>query len=403
MKDDPFESECADEGAEHALNLNRQVFIIWRAKWSWPGAKHEVVASKEARTLQIMKHTKVAVAIPYAVEFVRRGCRNIEGLVVWDEGAVAICEADLSDASVAFNIRASGKFGRSYDILSFGGKLWWPLYQKDQPVSVDAFIRAVGDPDGCFMAAMNLSPATLHSSRDHTTARFEADLSIRRVHASSLSVRWTSAQRAASRLLFCGGFVYQEGGNPAYFAVESDDVPQPRLTLRIGGLRTGGNHPGDRWHLGLSARKRTHAALRSLVFHVDDIDSTCLALKAEGYHPVIEETAIATGGPFTGIGPVEFCAEAVARAILMPSAQTSENYRATLETLASMANVGHPMPISISRAIISEGLLNAPTLPEKAFGIGEKWALKALEQIDQQYPPTLTFEEDQAIFRIGID
>jgi hypothetical protein len=59
------------------------------------------------------------------------------------------------------------------------------------------------------------------------------------------------AHRSASRLLFCNGFVYQEGGEPAYFGTPFDKGNVTTLSLRIGGLRIGGNQPGDRWHLGL--------------------------------------------------------------------------------------------------------------------------------------------------------
>ncbi|MEH2480993.1 hypothetical protein V1282_004350 [Nitrobacteraceae bacterium AZCC 2146] len=64
----------------------------------------------------------VTVAIPYEVEFIQRGCQITEGLVVWDEGPVAIVEADLSETDVAFSIGPIGASGQTYDILSFDGK-----------------------------------------------------------------------------------------------------------------------------------------------------------------------------------------------------------------------------------------------------------------------------------------
>jgi hypothetical protein len=105
------------------------------------------------------------IIIPYTVEFIRRRCRTVESLVVWDELPVAICEVSDRETSIAYNIGPYGSSSPAYDIRSFRGKTWWPSFDRSQALSVDAFITSIDDPNGCFLTTLNLSPSTLHSYR----------------------------------------------------------------------------------------------------------------------------------------------------------------------------------------------------------------------------------------------
>jgi hypothetical protein len=342
-----------------------------------------------------MKQTIVPAAIPYTVEFVRRGCRTVESLVVWDEQSVAICEVSDRDTSIAYSIGPHGSSGAAYDIRSFRGKTWWPLFDGSEALSVDAFIASIDDPSGCFLATSNFSPSTLHSPRDITSERFEADITIRRELASSRDQRRSLAHRSASRLLFCNGFVYQEGGEPAYFGTQFDKANATNLSFRIGGLRIGGNQPGDRWHLGLSASQRRRAAHRSLVFHIDEIDGACLALKMEGFCPVIEQVATITGSAAPAIDAAEFCADAVARAMLRPSARIPE----TMMAFSALANSDGLISRELSREIITEGLVAIGSADlRRSLGIEPEWARKAVDRLDRRFPaPTLSPEDDEML------
>lgn len=63
-----------------------------------------------------MKQTIVPVTIPYTVEFIRRRCRTVESLVVWDQRSVAISEVNDHEASIAYCIGSRGSSGPAYDI-----------------------------------------------------------------------------------------------------------------------------------------------------------------------------------------------------------------------------------------------------------------------------------------------
>jgi hypothetical protein len=350
-----------------------------------------------------MKQTIVPVTIPYTVEFIRRRCRTVQSLVVWDEQSVAICEVSDRETSIAYSIGLHGSSGPAYDIRSFRGKTWWPLFDRSQALSVGAFIASIDDPSGCFLATSNFSPSTLHSPRDITSERFEADITIGRELASSRDQRRALAHRLASRLLFCNGFVYQEGGEPAYFGTQFDNANGTKLSLRIGGLGVGCNQPGDRWHLGLSASQRRRAAHRSFVFHIDEIDAACLALKMDGFRPVIEQEATITGSAAPGIDAAVYCADAVARAMLRPSARMPEDYQTAMMTFSAHANSGGLISRELSREIITEGLVVInPADLKKNFAIEREWARKAVDRLDRRFPaPALSPEEDEMLAQLA--
>jgi len=78
--------------------------------------------------------------------------------------------------------------------------------------------------------------------------------------------------------------------------VIAETIGAPHNTLHRrppGGLQPS----GDRWHLGLSANnQRRRAVYRSFVFHVDEVDEACSALKSEGLRPGFEESATIVDG-----------------------------------------------------------------------------------------------------------
>jgi len=378
------------------INADAQIVVVLLRGSS---RLHATIRALRHRLVGRMKQIVVPASIPYTVEFIRRRCRTVETLVVWDEQSVAICEVSDRETSIAYSIGQYRSSGPAYDIRSFRGKTWWPLFTRSQALSVDAFIASIDDPNGCFLATLNFSPSTLHSSRDITSERFEADISIGRELASSRDQRRTLAHRSASRLLFCDGFVYQEGGEPAYFGTPSDEGNVTTLSLRIGGLRIGGNQPGDRWHLGLSASQRRRAAHQSLVFHIDDIEEASMALKMEGFRPVIEREATITGSAAPGVDAAHFCADAVARAMLRPSARMPESYHATMKAFSALANSDGLISKELSREIITEGAVAiAPDDLRKSFGIEPEWARKAIDRLDRRFPaPALSPEEDEML------
>jgi hypothetical protein len=195
--------------------------------------------------------------------------------------------------------------------------------------------------------------------------------------------------------LFCNGFVYQEGGEPAYFGTQFDKANPTHLSLRIGGLGIGSNQPGDRWHLGLSASQRRRAAHRSFVFHIDEMDAACLTLKMEGFCPVMQQQATMTGGAASGIDAAEFCADAVARATLRSSARIPE----TMMAFLALANSDGLISRELSREIITEGLFAIDSADlSTSLEIEPVWASKAVDRLDRRFPrPPLSPEDDEML------
>lgn len=349
-----------------------------------------------------MKQIRVLVTFPYDVTFIKWGHQLKEGQVVWDQGDVLICEVDERETSIAYSIGPRGLTGPVYDVRSFDGRTWWPLYQRSQALQVADFVANIGDPDGCFLAAFGLSWSTLHSSRDFTKASFDANHAVRQVLVSSRDHRRTLAHRSAYRLLFCNGFVYQEGGEPAYFGTRSARADATTLSLRIGGLGIGSNQPGDRWHLGLPEDRRRRAAHRSLVFHIEDIGEACRALEAEGHRPIVEEQATVVRRLTPAANLTEFCADALARTLLNPPKAMSEEYRTKMSKFSALVDLGSLIPGELSREIVEESLGETAVADAAAStGIEQEWAYKVMSELNRLFPPMLTIEDEIAISELG--
>jgi hypothetical protein len=337
-----------------------------------------------------VQEIEVQVAIPNTEEFIRWYHRIGESRIVWDEVKLSIRSVRADETSVAYRVELRRPSSPPYDIRSFHGKIWWPLFVGPQALSVERFMATVGDPDGCFLATMNLSPATLNAPREFTRTRFDEDYTIREITASTRDRRLTLAHRSAFRLLFCNGSVYQEGGAPAYFGTSSDKPDVATLPLRIGSLRIGIDQPVGRWYLVLSAAQRRRAALRSLVFHIDEIDEACIALKREGLVPVLEETAAVIGGATRELNAAKVCADALARAILTPRTRMPDRYHKAMKEFTKLAAADGTIPAEYSRKIINEGLEGmSPEAIRKCFGVELEWACKTADRLDRllPYPP----------------
>jgi hypothetical protein len=79
-----------------------------------------------------MKQIVVSATIPYTVEFKRRGFRTVEDLIVWDEAVVAISDVNDREAPVAYRIDPCTPSGAAYEIRSFRGGIWWPVFDESR-------------------------------------------------------------------------------------------------------------------------------------------------------------------------------------------------------------------------------------------------------------------------------
>jgi hypothetical protein len=96
------------------------------------------------------------------------------------------------------------------------------VFDGREPLSVQAFKDSAPDSNGYFLATMNLSPATLYSSRHVDTESFDSDILVKRIISTSRKEPWNLANISALKTLFCDGTVYRKGGRPAYFGTGDD-------------------------------------------------------------------------------------------------------------------------------------------------------------------------------------
>jgi hypothetical protein len=143
---------------------------------------------------------------------------------------------------------------------------------------------------------------------------------------------------------------------------------------------------------------------RFFVYPLGGIEATCLALQAEGFHPVIDEKISTSVGQPTAEQLTKFCADALARALLNPSTAMSQGRSEKLEKYAAIAHVDGLMPIETSRAIIENGLgAFVPGNTDDVPGVEQEWAYEAMTQLDRHFPQALTLEDDRALSFYGKD
>lgn len=320
-------------------------------------------------------------------------------LIVWDEGPIAIRDVTRDEAPSACRVQPTASGSAAYDIRTFDGTFWWPVFDGWEPLSVHAFKDSAPDSNGYFLATMNLSPATLYSSRDVDTESFYSDISVKRIISTSKKERRNLASISALKTLFCDGMVYRKGGRPAYFGTVDDKTRPPTVTFEVGDLRLRGNSAGDRWHSRLKANTRQRAAQRSLVFDVMDVENASHTLDLHGFQTVIKSTITSSVDSVRTPDVSQYCADAIAKKILGTGATLSFLSHASLSFAADQL-----ISWDLCREIIAETLaVCSPEEIRDRFSVEPEWLSKAIERLDSRIPsPPLSPEDETAICLLAL-
>lgn len=346
-----------------------------------------------------VSYPEVQVVVPYTETFVPFRSSLERSLIAWDRGKILIADVPVDLSPIAFSVR-SKRQEITYDVRCYEGRLWWPLFHLYQQLSVENFKRSVDDPNGLFLGNLNLSPATVNSSRSSWKDALDADLAMQlspRRH-SGTETSWELASELASRLIFCGGFVYQMGGDAAYFGVRSiDETGSESLSLSVGTLQVGSKRIGDRWHLGAPAARRRSAARKALVFDLEDVESAYslaarenLALSFEDFADFDRPISRSTHG-------AQFCADAIARAVACPAVSASSHVRASVAAWRSLPSADYLIPVSTAQGVIGAGF-GTSSNPLLDFGVGAEAVSATVMQLDRVSGPSLCPVDEEALF-----
>jgi hypothetical protein len=217
-----------------------------------------------------MKETPLKLRIPYAQSFIPPRGRKMRTAWFLDEDAVMIRAIEPDEAPVAYRVGSKPLpldpgARREYAIRSFEGKLWWPLSWHEGPAMNSgqfAVIAAQGIP----IAVLAIDPSIAVPLRCWPLGLFGKD-PVREEGDSDKGERWAWAQRNATRVVFCGGEVLVEAGEPVFYALPY----QGGVDIEIG--PSAWDRRNERHAMpGPDREQRRDCARRGLAFGIDELE-----------------------------------------------------------------------------------------------------------------------------------
>lgn len=334
------------------------------------------------------------VSFPCHLQVIPRRYQKPQGRIVWEQGSVGIDDVEASQAPPAFRVSVPSA-GPRYVIRRYRGKLWWPLFERAEPLSKERFIASAEDPAGCFLASLNMSPASLDFPQDGHG--FEIDCFVGRIVEDSREDRWKLVRRAASLFLCCDGQMYAEGGFPGYFASRGNPYDGTQLNLAVGQLRPGRNFPSDVWHPALSASQKERAVAENEAFLARPIASDLERLKERHIvgasdHIEVCENAVSLDDF------IRYKADTLARVILRKASNASV-VGELIRQFSGLARQPSLISLSYAREILWIAL-HAVSADDVAFlpGVQSDSVMRMIRQIDEHFPaPPLNPDDEAAL------
>jgi hypothetical protein len=208
----------------------------------------------------------------YRQHYILRRCSRPQWVDLNGECDVTIIEVEPATAPVAYNLSTIGpdQPRGAQEIRAFAGSLWWPLLGENGPLQASDFRTMV--KDNWTVASAILDPRhRTYRSHGITFDEFFKSIVVRdKCFHSTWEQQYASAQRDASRVIFCQDRVLVEAGEPVWYVVpggsscDRDLVVGPTSLDRCetAGYRTA----GPRRHVRLAS------ALRGLAFGLAEIE-----------------------------------------------------------------------------------------------------------------------------------
>lgn len=198
---------------------------------------------------------------------------------------LAIQEIDPKLTTVAYRVKSAagpssrrGECIEHYEIRSFDGLLWWPLVGREGQVSASAFLEMVAG--GHQSANLTFDPkATLPFIDAPSENEYFERHRARELISSDRAQHWARVLRGATKVIFCGGVVLVEGGEPVWFGEASPLID--RLDFRIGCSsldRVGSIKHGVP---GLSRGPRLTCASDGLAFGLAELETEMVRLRRQ--------------------------------------------------------------------------------------------------------------------------
>ncbi|MFQ3451808.1 hypothetical protein PMN64_00570 [Bradyrhizobium sp. UFLA01-814] len=274
----------------------------------------------------------------YRRHYVRKRCRLEEWIDLNDTCDVAISEVDAKDAPIAYEVaQFNGEERQPHEIRSYAGSMWWPLHGADGPLKSAEFRSMVENDWETASAILDPLHRTYRLCNPLKAENF-GRIEVREdKDRSTFDLQLAGAHRDASRLLFCGGDVLVEGGDPVwYFIPAAQDRKGVDLVLGPTTLNrreaAGYSMPGPERHVRLSSGWHGH------VFGLTEIEAAKEGWATEQAINVRSEIAARHYRPTTSAA--DLCARAVAEHLW----DIAWMYSGLRQAVPAVANANHLFP-----------------------------------------------------------
>ncbi|MGO4510171.1 hypothetical protein AB4Z51_24455 [Bradyrhizobium sp. 2TAF36] len=227
----------------------------------------------------------------YRVTYVVRRGRRSRPAYLTGVQPVEIVEVDPAEAPLAYGITTSPYNGQHHEVRAFGGSLWWQMFDRSgNPLEVSAFIQQAGADWWKVSRVLDPLRRTYYVDQARTLKEFLEGRVLskdeKKFDDSNREVQAKQAERDASNVIFCGGRVLFNGGDPVWYA-NRDDVSR-RVDLEIGHSdldRLYYDHKLGRGFMttGPDRKERITCASTSFAFGLDEKDLALAVIDDLGY------------------------------------------------------------------------------------------------------------------------
>lgn len=345
-----------------------------------------------------MKQHLLNTRFTYRADYVLRKARKSRCVFLTDEIPVVIREVDAVDAPVAYRINSHPHgFGTEVQVRSFDGSLWWPLADGRGPFKSSdllALVKRYWDGASAAFDPMRRTYNLPGPSADE----FFASLPIRQdKFVSTRKEQSESAERDASRIIFCEGYVLVDAGEPVWYAVHH--APTRMFDLFIGHSNLDRANTDGYSTPGPDRGSRMTCARLGRAFGLDEFDVCVRSLGGEGN--IRRHNEIVSMSERVSASAADVCVRALAQYLW----EIAWRYPDLRKAMPSVANASHPKPppeMLPHRQMLQELVgFEDPRLTRGLSALISD-AQRILERIAMSEAPPLTDEEQDAVALLAV-
>lgn len=233
-----------------------------------------------------MRPTEVPIALAFSAKYMKRRGRIAESSLVATKFLIMVDNVDTTEAPAVFRIERPlfRSQAKSFEVRRFDGNLWWPVGESDvSRTTKTEFEEGVAHGLIEYLGLLHEEIKPISDAAFDDEAALHSTPDIREHLGSDRDRVIALAQKGASQIIFCDGFVYQKGGDPVLSVGLPVNAKQSRrAVIDIVDAQDPKSHWESVGSLGYSRKDFYDQAQRGLIFRLDEIDDARAAVKEHG-------------------------------------------------------------------------------------------------------------------------